>query len=352
MKRTAFKSVLALSAAGVVGIGCTPDTPTSSGPLGAPEASTILAAKHAQPPASAHLLTSGLAGSSGSAIGPGGALFVPEGGAGRISRVDPETGDVTTFAEGLPPAIFPIGGVVDVAFLGGTAYALVSFVGPDVGGSDVVGIYRMEGPDQFSIFADLGAFNMANPPTIEFDYDFPTGVLYAIEPYRGGFLVTDGHLNRVLHVTPQGEVSVFRAFGNTVPTGLAVAGNTVYMAEAGEVPHAPEDGKVLAFTPQSTTPWEVASGAPLLVDVGFGRGQTLFALAHGTWDGAFPGSSALENTGSLVRVTPDGGFVTVIDELDRPTSFQFIGNNAYVVTLTGEVWRISNVAGPPFGSSR
>jgi streptogramin lyase len=53
------------------------------------------------------LLVAGLQGGSGSTIGPDGALYVTEGAIGRISRVDPQTGDVTTFAEGLPPWVIP-----------------------------------------------------------------------------------------------------------------------------------------------------------------------------------------------------------------------------------------------------
>ena len=62
----------------------------------------------------------------GSTIGPGGALYVTEAHAGRISRVDPQSGTVTTFASGLPKRMpgFPFGGVIDVAFIGKTAYAL------------------------------------------------------------------------------------------------------------------------------------------------------------------------------------------------------------------------------------
>jgi hypothetical protein len=37
----------------------------------------------------------GLQGATGSTIGPGGALYVTEGAAGRISRVDPQTGEIT-----------------------------------------------------------------------------------------------------------------------------------------------------------------------------------------------------------------------------------------------------------------
>jgi hypothetical protein len=92
--------------------------------------------------------------------------------------------------------------------------------------------------------------------------------------------VTEGHLNRVLRVTRDGEVSELLGFGNIVPTGLEVRGRTIYMAEAGAVPHRPEDGKVVAFRPSSTTVREVASGSPLLVDVEFGRGRRLYALSQ------------------------------------------------------------------------
>ena len=174
----------------------------------------------------ATLLVTGLEELQGSAVGPGGALFVTAPLAGSIWRVDPKTGAVTLFASGLPARIpdpFFIGsGVVDVAFIGGTAYALVTGVGPDLGGDDVVGIYRVDGPNSFTIIADIGAWSMANPPAT--DFFVPTGFQYAIEPFRGGFLVTDGHHNRVLRVTRDGEITELIAFGNVVPTGLAVCG--------------------------------------------------------------------------------------------------------------------------------
>jgi hypothetical protein len=114
---------------------------------------------------------------------------------------------------------------MDVAFIGSTAYALVTLVGPDVGGSDVVGIYRVDGPNNFTVIADLGGFSMQNPPNTPFFV--PTGVQYALEASRGRFLVTDGHHNRVLWVTLGGAVTELIAFGNIVPTGLAIWGNTI-----------------------------------------------------------------------------------------------------------------------------
>src|SRR6266700_7344828 len=295
-------------------------------------------------------LDTGLESAKGSTVGPDGALYVPEGAVGRISRVDPLTGDVTTFASGLPPAIISIGGAIiggaiDVAFIDNIAYALVTLVSPDVGGSDVDGIYRVDGPDTFTVVADIGEFNLANPPPTPFVV--PTGLQYALQTYRGGFLVTDGHLNRVLRVTLDGEVTVLIAFGNIVPTGLAVRGNTVYMAEAGPVPHLPQNGKVVSFEPKSPTATVVASGAPLLVDVEFGPGNGLYALSQGIFPvGSPPATPALHNTGSLVQVNGDGTFNFVMDSLDQPSSLEFIGNSAYVVTLTGEIWKIDGVSCP------
>src|SRR5215208_5217580 len=180
----------------------TPVTATAAPPSGGPNPTRLV---------------TGLEGSSGSTIGPGGALYVTEGAAGRISRVDPETGDVTTFASGLPRSIIGIGGAIDVAFIGNTAYVLVTLVGPDVGGSDIVGIYRVDGPGSFTVIADIGQFALDNPPATPFDV--PTGVQYALEAYRGGFLVTDGHHNRVLRVSVDGTITEVIAFSDIVPTG-------------------------------------------------------------------------------------------------------------------------------------
>ena len=188
--------------------------------------------------------------SFGSTTSPEDDLIVPEALTGIIYRIDPQTGDKTVLAEGLPPMIpeVGIGGVMDVAFMGSTAYALVTLVDdPNLFPTGQVnGIYRIDGPDSYQIIADIGAFNLANPPT-GFAFDVATGVLYSIEAYRGGFLVNDGHLNRVLHISLDGEISIFRQFGNVVPTGLAVKGNDIFLSLAGPVPHLPQNGKIVSI---------------------------------------------------------------------------------------------------------
>jgi hypothetical protein len=295
-------------------------------------------------PSAPTLLTSGLSNGFGSTVGPDGRLYVTESALGRITAVDPRTGARSTFASGLPvmnPAI-GIGGAMDVAFLDGTAYALVTLVDPMVGGTAVGGIYRMDGPSSWSVVADIGTWSFEHPPVPAFFV--PTGVQYAMQPYRGGFLVTDGHHNRVLWVSLDGAIRELRAFDNIVPTGLEVSGSTIYLAQAGPVPHDPADGRVVSFRPASRSVTLVGSAAPLLVDVERGRGQ-LFALSQGDYSGNPEGSPALPDTGSLVRVTHHGTFTTVATGLDRPTSLEVIGTTAYVVTLDGEIWQVRHITG-------
>ena len=283
------------------------------------------------------------AGGSGSTVGPDGALYVTDGAEGRVLRVNPKTGAVTTFTSGLPKSIIGVGGAMDVAFIGKTAYVLVTLVGPDVGGSSVVGVYRVDGPTSSTVVADIGAFSLSHPPST--DFFVPTGVQYALQKFRGGLLVTDGHHNRVLRVRLDGTISGLIAFGNIVPTGLAARGTTIYMAQAGPVPHLPEDGRVVRFRPGSSAATQVASGGRLLVDVELGRGRSLFALAQGVFPVGNPdGSPALPNTGQLLRVDRHGTLDVVADGLDRPTSLEIIGNTAYVITFGGEIWRIDGVS--------
>jgi hypothetical protein len=215
---------------------------------------------------------------------------------GAIVRVDPTTGAAATYADCLPAQIpgVGLGGGMDVAFSGNTAYALVSVVsdplfGP---GGPPDGIYRIDGPHNCTLVADIGAWSIAHPPCC-FDFFLKTGVQYAMQAWRGGFLVTDGHHNRVLRVGLDGSISEVKTFGDVVPTGLEVQGDTVYLAEAGAiVGGGEENGKIVAIDAKSAAASDVAAGGALLVDVERGRGQTMFGLAQGTHSNTNPGTPA------------------------------------------------------------
>ena len=200
---------------------------------------------HSHPSGATRLLVSGLGSGSGSTVGPDGWLYVARPAAGTITRVNPRTGASSTFATGLPTRLpgITVGGVTDVAFLGHTAYALVSVVGPDVGGTDTVGLYRIDRHGAHSVVADIGTWSIEHPPSTPFFV--PSGVQYALQSWHGKFLVTDGHHNRVLQVTRRGHIRSVITFGNIVPTGIDIGRRSVYLAQAGPVPHDPADGKIV-----------------------------------------------------------------------------------------------------------
>ena len=221
--------------------------------LGFARGSAAVAAPHRGPTLShlAQFLGSGLR--SGSTIGPDGALYVSDGANGNVNRIDRHTGAVSVYATGLPPKLLPNGGAMDVAFVGGQAYALVALVGGDIVGGGhlgdgIVGIYRLDGGGHPTVVADLGALLGCAPADPLGDL-LTTGVPYAFVPYRGGFLVTDGHHNRVLQVTLGGAITEVATFSNVVPTGLEVEGGRVWVAQAGPVPHVAETGTILRAGP-------------------------------------------------------------------------------------------------------
>ena len=87
----------------------------------------------------------------------------------------------------------------------------------------------------------------------------------------------------------------------------------------------------------------------MLIDVERGPHGKLYALSQGRWNGVGEGSPALPNTGRLVIVKRDGSLTPVVDRhgralvLDRPTSMEFVGNTAYVVSIDGNVYKVANL---------
>jgi hypothetical protein len=45
-----------------------------------------------------------------------------------------------------------------------------------------------------------------------------------------------------------------------------------------------------------------------------------------------------------VKFNRHGTFTVLVDGLNQPTSLEFIGRTAYVVTLGGEIWKIKGLS--------
>ena len=96
---------------------------------------------------------------------PDGALYVTNGNAGTLVRIDPRNGSETVVGSGLPLQVIGFGGAIDVAFVDHRAYVLVTAAGSDFGVPDaVMGIYRLKRDGTFSVFADLGTWSARTRP--------------------------------------------------------------------------------------------------------------------------------------------------------------------------------------------
>jgi hypothetical protein len=296
---------------------------------------------------------------SGSTIGPDGALYVTNGTAGTLVRIDPRNGCETVVGSGLPPQVtgfgVAFGGAMDVAFVGHRAYVLVTAAGADFGVRDaVMGIYRLERDGTFSVWADLGAWSVAHPPA-DPDWKAAQGLQYSLDVWRHGFVVADAHLGRVIRVDLRGHISELVAFPstNSVPTGLEVANGKVFVATAGPIPHVPSDSAINAVRRDGSTrvvgKWaaDYAGDRGLIVDVEMGRHHRLYGLLQGHWNlEPIPdneGRPAAADTGEIVAVGADGTFTTVVSGLNRPTSLELVGRVGFVVTLSGTILRIDGI---------
>jgi hypothetical protein len=330
---------------------------------GAMFAATV-SAQDGPPPSAGTLLASGLVSTQGAAVGPDGALYVTEGGTGgdievtppddfpadepvpgfgltgRVSRIDPETGERTTEADGLPS----LGneeeggfGLVDVAFSGATMYVLTTGDADAFGQEEWPnGIYRVNG-DDIDLIADISAFNRENP--VEFPDAGPGGNPFALDIRGSEFFVTDGNYNRILRISSNGDINILTEFDNVVPTGLeAGTGGPVLMTQFGAFPHTASNSFLVSIALPTGTTTNVAGGFAQLIDVENGPGGATYALQFGSTDTSPEGDPF---SGKILSL--EGGTLTpLVTGFMLPTSLDFSGDTAYVTTLLGEVWQIEN----------
>ena len=255
---------------------------------------------------------------AGSTVGPDGAIYVPNPTRGTLVRIHPRTGEARVVGSGLP---LPNGGfgTFDAAFIGHTAYALVTLAGADIGQDAVMGIYKLDRDGTFSVFADIGTWASAHPPD-DPDWFLSQGVQWSMEVWRDGFLVTDAHHAKVFRVDRHGTVSDFVAFASTdaVPLGLEVANGKVLLSTAGPIPHAPSTSKINRVrhdgSVEEIAGWgaDYAGNRGLIVDVEANRRGQLFGLLQGHWDlepiDDNEGLPAAPNTGEIVVADRHGTF--------------------------------------------
>ena len=296
-------------------------------------------------------------------FGPDGVLYVAEGGtggtnstAGQCTQVVPPLGPYTGAQTGgrISKVVngqrvtvndkFPssqttaatgnlTSGVADIAWIGGTLYALTAGAGCSHAVANTVnGIYRVNGNNTPTLVANLSAFQMANPTAVVKPGDFEPdgtwysmmargGALYAVEPNHGELdrITTSGQISRVADISA--------SQGHIVPTVIAAHGN-FYVANLDTFP-IEGDSKVLKITPSGyVTP--VAFGLSAVLGIAFDSRDRMYVLEMTVGQpGPTPGF------GDIVRIDPSGKKTIVLSGLNLPSGMTMGPDGALYVSVWG-----------------
>ncbi len=298
-------------------------------------------------------------------FGPDGALYVAEGGpggthstvgqctqvpspvgpytgnstGGRISRVS-STGVRTTVTDRFPSSETSAGegnlvsGVADIAWIGGTMYALTAGSGCSHGvPNSTNGVFRISANGAPVLVADLSAFQKAHPVAHPNAGDFePDGTwynmvavgtkLYAVEPNHGEIDSVDvrGNIRRVADISA--------SQGHIVPTTMAYHNGALYVGNLGGFPIVPGTQKILMVTPTGSVS-TVKTGLTMITGVAFDNLGRMYVLENTTTAG-FP----TPGEGDIVRIVGSTRQV-IVSGLALPTAMTFGPDGALYVSNLG-----------------
>jgi len=285
-------------------------------------------------------------------FGPGGNLYVAEGGAGgtlstvgrckqaagvgpytggftaRISKVAPD-GTVSTVVDNLPSSQTNaatgslVSGVADVAFINGTLYAILAGAGCSHGLAGTNnGVIRVNADGSWTLIANLSAFQkahpVANPQPDDFEPDGTwysmvkaNGILYAVEPNHGELdaITTTGSISRV------SDISLIQ--GHIVPTALAYNGANFLVSNLDTFPIKDGSSKIMKITPSGTLT-TVQIDFTTVLGLALDRKGRLYALENTTGN-PFP----TPGTGKVVRIDGKNQTTEIATGLSLPTAMTF-----------------------------
>lgn len=316
-------------------------------------------------PATPEVFASGFNFPRGLHFGPDGYLYVAEGGTAgtqqtvgqcdqvlppigpysagytaRISRVD-RRGNVTTFASGFPSGLNGVGdvlGVADVAFIGRDMYALVAGGGCSHGIPDVpASIVKVKRDGSWSVVADLGAYQRANPvavPEADQEHD---GSWYSMVPSLwglGGLVAIEPNHAEMVRVNPRtGRITRMVDFsalvGHVTPTVVVERRGSFYVSNLGVFPGTAGTQRIWRVS-QFGRVTEVATGFTMVLGLEFDRIGRLYVLETSTLDG-FP----TPNTGRITRIDGRGERQVIAEGLFFPTGMTFGPDGDLYVSSVG-----------------
>jgi len=323
--------------------------------LGTAGAFGFLANTGAQSETTVEIYASGLVNPKGMAFADDGTLYVAESGApgdvmvplpvnfggegpigtnGRVSRIPP-SGEREDGITGLPN-IGLYGGVEmlgagSVTNMDGQLYEVAAghmTVSPQLS--------RINADDKLEPIADLGEFNLNNPPPPSNGDAVPLGNPYDLVSSDGNLYVTDGNFNRVLKVTPEGEISIFAAWENspvTVGGGVGPDGS-IYVTQFSPAPYIPGSGRIDRIDLDGTITEGVVQGLTTPIDVAFAPDGTMYVLQYAA-EFSPEQKRYIAFGGEVQRVLPDGSIEPIVTNLVFPSALEFGPDGALYVANYG-----------------
>jgi hypothetical protein len=225
-------------------------------------------------------------------------------------------------------------GAMDVAYLDGDLYALVSGAGPSfVSPSSFSGVYRINEDATMTLVADITNWLPDNlPAEVPVDYN-SDGSLFDLEPAGDALLLSEAVGGQLIRVTPDGEITEVADLseGHPVPSGIAVddAGDAFVGFETA-APYGDGESKVVKVSPDGSVE-DVWTGLTVVTDVAFGPDGTLYAaeMATGFTEGA---PDMPPDSGRIVRQTGPDELEPVVTELPYPVGLGFDADGQLLFT--------------------
>jgi hypothetical protein len=223
---------------------------------------------------------------------------------------------------------------MDLAFLDGQLYALISGAGPTwLSPSTRSGVFTINDDGTMTLVADITTWLPDHPPaTVPWDYN-ADGSLFDLEATVDALLLSEAVGGQLIKVTPEGEISLVADLseGHPVPTGLAIdADGNAFVAYQTAVPFVDGSTKVVKVTPDGTVS-DAWTGLTRLSDIEFGPDGMLYAaeLSTGNTDTA---PYAHPNTGRIVRQSGPDSMDVIAEGLDFPVGLGFGPDGALYVS--------------------